>query len=249
MSAHVPVIEIKRATKKFGDFTAVGNASFRVFKGDIVGFVGANGAGKTTTIGMLLGFIKPTEGIVKLFTDEITPANAHKSHKKIGYAAGDMELPARLTGRQYLDFVLYQAGGDHQEQYKKLVKRFMPELNKKIHELSRGNKQKIALIAAFLHEPELVVLDEPTSGLDPVMQEEFLELIREYKSSGGTVFMSSHYLQEVVDVCSRVILMRKGVLIQDTTTDELLGASGKYVTVVSGYKHTNPPKGSKNRRN
>lgn len=236
------IIEASRVVKKFGDFTAIREISLAVKKGEIVGFVGANGAGKTTTISMLLGFISPSSGEVKLFGKAAHASSLHKSHKKIGYAAGDMELPPRLTGRQYLSFVLSQNGGSHEGRHKELVKRFQPVLDRKIKQLSRGNKQKIALIAAFVTEPELVILDEPTSGLDPVMQEVFLDLVREEREKGTTVFMSSHYLNEVADVCSRVILMRSGKIIEDVSSKELLTRSGKNVRVVTGYKTTRPPK-------
>ncbi len=237
------VISLKNVTKQFGKFTAVGNVSLEIPAGQIVGFVGANGAGKTTTIATLLGFLNASQGEVKLFGKAIRPSAAHKSHKQIGYAAGDMELPAQLTGRQYLAFLGRQRKGGV-DNYKDLLERFSPQLDKKIHTLSRGNKQKIALVAAFLGEPALVVLDEPTSGLDPVMQEAFLNIVREYKKRGKTVFMSSHYLQEVMDVCDRVLLMSHGKLEQDVTTAQLQAMGGKQVHVQTSYKATKPPKGA-----
>lgn len=210
----------------------------------MVGFVGANGAGKTTTISMLLGFISPSAGDITLFGEPVRPFTAHRLHQAIGYAAGDMELPPRLTGKQYLQFVMSQLRGNHGKRLKELTLRLQPELDKKIGTLSRGNKQKIALIAAFIGEPKLIVLDEPTSGLDPVMQETFLALIREVQAAGTTVFMSSHYLSEVADVCSRVILMRSGRIIRDLSSEEMLKGSGKRVRVVTGYKTTKPPTGA-----
>ena len=236
------VLRVENVTKKFGSFMALDKVSFAVRQGEVVGFVGANGAGKTTTISTILGFIGLTSGQVELFGEVVSPATAHKFHGRIGYAAGDMELPSRLTGRQYLAFVLHQSGGHHQERYDELCQRFQPQLDKKIGELSRGNRQKIALIAACMTEPELLILDEPTSGLDPVMQEVFLDLVREVQAAGGTVFMSSHYLAEVADVCSRVILMRTGTIIEDIDAKDLLEKSGKSVSVLTSYKRTRPPK-------
>ena len=125
-----------------------------------------------------------------------------------------------------------------------LEKILKPQLDKKIGTLSRGNKQKVALIAAFMTKPELVILDEPTSGLDPIMQEVFIELVREEADRGTTIFTSSHYLTEVADVCSRVILMRQGKIIEDLSSDQLLAASGKKVSLITGYKRTQPPKGA-----
>jgi ABC-2 type transport system ATP-binding protein len=238
------VIELSGATKRFGNFTAVDDVTLTVHAGEIVGFVGANGAGKTTTISTLLGFLSITKGSVRLFGHDVNPSNAHLSHRHIGYAAGDMELPATLTGRQYLTFLRHQGRGVTSEQYDSLVKKFTPQLDKKIHALSRGNKQKIALVAAFLRDPELIILDEPTSGLDPVMQEVFLDTVREYKARGKTVFMSSHFLQEVMDVCDRVILMSGGRIVQDVKTADLLAMGGKRISLTSGYRPTKPPKGA-----
>src|SRR5690606_29029557 len=150
-------------------------------------FVGANGAGKSTTINMLLGFISPSEGTVEIFGQSVTPQTAHRLHQRIGYAAGDMELPSDLTAAQYLQFVAHRHGGVDDKRLAALSKRFQPVMNKKIGNLSRGNKQKIALMAAFLPQPELVILDEPTSGLDPIMQEHFLDLIRDEAANGTTV--------------------------------------------------------------
>ena len=244
MRSSQTAINLQGVTKRFGKFKAVESINIRVPTGQVVGFVGANGAGKTTTISMMLGFLGSSEGIIELFESVVTPSNAHKSHQQIGYAAGDMELPGQLTGGQYLTFLRSQRKGCSDEQYEQLIKRFSPQLTKKIHTLSRGNKQKIALVAAFLGEPDLIVLDEPTSGLDPVMQETFLSLVREYREKGKTVFMPSHYLQEVMEVCDRVILMSNGKVVEDVLTSELLKMGGKQLRVQTTYKATKPPKGA-----
>jgi len=240
------VIRVKGLTKKFGSFVALDDISFTVKRGEIVGFVGANGAGKTTTISTLLGFIHETKGDVQVLGQAVRPQNAHKTHNSIGYAAGDMELPSRLTGKQYLAFIMHHTEGDHRKRYEELCRRFQPELGKKIKELSRGNKQKIALIGAFVTDPELIILDEPTSGLDPVMQKVFLDLILEARAQKKTVFMSSHYLEEVAQVCSRVILMRHGKIIQDIEAEKLLEGSGKQVHIITKYKNTRAPKDAVN---
>ena len=242
MSDSLLAIEVTSVTKRFGRFKAVHDVSFVVPEGQIVGFVGANGAGKTTTINMLMGFIAQSEGDIRVLGQVVTPQRAHRIHRRVGYAAGDMELPGGLTGEQYLDFLLSQSKGDHTDTTAMLLKRFKPQLDKKIRSLSRGNKQKIALVAAFAADPDVIILDEPTSGLDPVMQETFLEYIRELKAAGKTVFMSSHYLQEVMEVCDRVMLMSHGRIVSDLTKEELLKRSGKHVTVRSGYAHTKPPR-------
>jgi ABC-2 type transport system ATP-binding protein len=240
MASNETVISISNVSKKFGRFKAVNDISITIHAGEVVGFVGVNGAGKTTTINMLLGFTSPTHGEIKLFGQKVHPSNAHKSHRNIGYVAGDMELPGRMTGRQYVDFVLSQSDGDHTERYEQLIKAFSPQLDKKIRTLSRGNKQKIALVAAFVTEPSLVILDEPSSGLDPIMQEAFLDLVREEREKGTTVFMSSHYLQEVGEVCSRVMLMKNGALVKDLSSKEIEATSGKHVRVVTKRKVLEP---------
>ena len=235
------IIELKNVTKKFGTFTAIEDVSFSVEKGEIIGFVGVNGAGKTTTINAMLGFSVPTRGTISLFGERVVPSNAHLSHRHIGYAAGDMELPLHLTGQQYIDFVMSQFKGDHTDRLEALLKQFSPQLEKKIKTLSRGNKQKIALVAAFMTIPDIVVLDEPTSGLDPIMQDAFLELIRSEQKNGVTIFMSSHYLQEVAEVCTRVLLMKNGRIVEDLSAERLQRASGKLVRVVSKKAVIPPP--------
>lgn len=242
------VIRLSGVTKQFGKFSAVSNVSLAVDARQVVGFVGANGAGKTTTISMLLGFLGVSSGTVELFGEIVQPSNAHTSHRRIGYAAGDMELPGQLTGSQYLAFLRHQRKGSSDKQYQDLLKRFSPQLNKKIGTLSRGNKQKIALVAAFVGEPDLVILDEPTSGLDPVMQEAFLDLVRNYQQQGKTVFMSSHYLKEVMDVCDRVVLMSHGKVVEDIQTSQLLEMGGKQITLRTMYKTTKAPKGAESVR-
>lgn len=236
------IIETKNISKHYGGMLAVQNVSFSVEPGEVVGFVGLNGAGKSTTINMLLGFQAPSSGEVRLFDEIITLPNAYKSHHRIGFATGDMSLFDTMTGAQYLAFV---AG-----QYKKplmtsfysyLVALFQPPLEKKIRTLSRGNKQKLALIAAFMTEPDLVVLDEPSSGLDPLMQQHFLQLVREQSQKGTTIFMSSHYLNEVADVCTRILLIKDGRLVKDIPASELDRSTGKWVRVVTSQK-VKPPK-------
>lgn len=235
------IIQTKNLSKIYGGVPAVDGASFTVSKGEVVGFVGLNGAGKSTTINMLLGFQHPSQGEVYLFGEKVTLPNAHKSHRRIGFATGDMSLFDGMTGAQYLKFIARSYGvTTNTAHYKKLVDRFDPQLNKKLTALSRGNKQKIALIAAFLAEPDLVVLDEPSSGLDPLMQQHFLDLVREEAEKGTTIFMSSHYLNEVIDVCSRILLIKSGKLVKDIPASELEIGAGKLVRVVTKNKVTAP---------
>lgn len=234
------VLAVNNLTKLYKSVPAIDGVSFSIAKGEVVGFVGLNGAGKSTTINIMLGFLRASQGSVKLFGQTIVPEKAHRSHARIGFASGDMDLFANLTGRQYLTFVRRRYGVKNQTRLHELIERFEPQLAKKINDLSRGNKQKIALIAAFMGSPELVILDEPSSGLDPLMQQLFLELVREEKTRGTTIFMSSHYLNEVVDVCGRVLLIRDGKLIKDMPTHQLMGSGGKLVRIVSHYQITPP---------
>jgi ABC-2 type transport system ATP-binding protein len=236
------IIQTKNLTKKYNGMPAVIDVTFSVGKGEIVGFVGLNGAGKSTTINMLLGFQKPTEGEVWLFGERVTLPNAHKSHTRIGFSTGDMSLFEGMTGRQYLKFIasLYETSLSTST-FASLVDRFSPQLDKKITTLSRGNKQKIALIGAFMSDPDLVILDEPSSGLDPLMQQHFINLVREQAEKGTTIFMSSHYLNEVIDVCSRVLLIKDGKLVKDMPAEQLEKTGGKLVRVVT-KKEVSPPK-------
>jgi ABC-2 type transport system ATP-binding protein len=235
------VIAVKGLTKKYAGVAAVDNVDFTIRKGEIVGFVGLNGAGKSTAINILLGFLHPTAGEVTLFGESVTPQNAHKSHHRIGFATGDMSLFDSMTGRQYHAFIARAYTLTDMTAYKALCVRFAPDLDKKISTLSRGNKQKIALIAAFMAQPELVILDEPSSGLDPLMQQHFLELVRAETEKGTTIFMSSHYLGEVIDVCSRILLIKKGRLTKDIPVSELDTVTGKLVRVIT-TRQVEPPK-------
>jgi ABC-2 type transport system ATP-binding protein len=236
------IIETKQLSKVYGGVPAVEGVGFSVEKGEVIGFVGLNGAGKSTTINMLLGFQHPSRGEVYLFGEKVTLPNAHKSHHRLGFATGDMSLFDGMTGAQYLKFVARSYGlSVNTPTYQQLVDRFDPQLDKKLNTLSRGNKQKIALIAAFLAEPDLVILDEPSSGLDPLMQQHFLDLVREEAEKGTTIFMSSHYLNEVIDVCSRILLIKNGKLVKDMPASELEVGAGKLVRVVTKAK-VSPPK-------
>lgn len=229
------ILSLHSLTKKFGSFVAVEDISLDIVKGEVVGFVGANGAGKSTTIAMILGYLSPTRGTVTVSGRAVTVSNAHISHADIGYAAGDMGLFEGLTGDQYIEFVRRQGGGSVSRQ-NELVELFKPQLHKKISQLSRGNKQKIALIGAFVNQPKLIILDEPTSGLDPLMQQTFVELIQAEQARGATIFMSSHILSEVADVCTRIVVIADGRIIRDATAAEFEKTGHKQITITSRTK-------------
>lgn len=237
------IMQIEGLTKRYGTFNAIEDVSFTVARGEVIGFVGLNGAGKSTTINLILGFLRASQGTIRLFGDVVTPETAHWTHQRIGFASGDMSLFDTLTGKQYLAFLGRRYRIKNTERLDELCRQFDPQLDKAIKDLSRGNKQKIALIGAFMTSPQLVILDEPSSGLDPLMQQAFLDLVREESERGTTIFMSSHYLNEVADVCSRVLLMRKGRLVQDIQSHQLAAAGGKRVSVMATYSIV-PPKGA-----
>lgn len=234
------IISLHHLTKRYRGFTAIDDVSFTVKKGEVVGFVGLNGAGKSTTINLLLGFLRATNGTATVLGQKVTPQSAHRTHRQIGFASGDMALFTNLTGKQYFAFLSHHYRLTGKQRLEELCSRFEPQLDKKIGDLSRGNKQKIALIGAFMASPELVILDEPSSGLDPLMQEAFLDLVREEGARGTTIFMSSHYLNEVADVCSRVLLLRNGKLVKDILAHQMAAASGKSIRIVTRREVTAP---------
>ncbi len=235
MSTRNTVIRVSSLTKTFGDLNAIDDISFKVTAGEIVGFVGPNGAGKSTTIGTIMGFLHPTHGKIHLFGEPVDTDSAYKNHQYIGYVAGDMALLDNLSGEQYLDHMAALVGSLAPHR-KRLIEQLDPVLNKRLKTLSRGNKQKIALIAALQHEPKLLILDEPTTGLDPLMQETFLKILSREAKKGMTVFMSSHILSEVATVCERVIFMKSGKIILDEQTKKIEQQAGKEITISADKK-------------
>lgn len=225
-------ISLANVSKRFNDTDAVRDVTLRVDSGEVVGFVGPNGAGKTTTMSMMMGFLRPTHGQIRLFGTPVLPESAHTLHRRIGYAAGDMALPGALSGEQYLRFTSHQTGRDHKV-YETLVRDFAPVLEKPLKSLSRGNKQKIALIAALQHTPSVLLLDEPTAGLDLLMQEVFIDSLKRANAHGATVFMSSHILSEVSSVCSRIVFMKAGRLTLDQPIDALANQAGR-ICIITG---------------
>ena len=199
-------------TKYFASVHAVEDLSFTVEPGEVVGFLGPNGAGKTTTIRMLLDLIRPTRGRVEVLGTNPRRGGA-EVRRRIGYMAGDLALYNRLTGRQLLEFVAALRGSVTLAPAEALAERIEVALDRPIGTLSRGNRQKIGVVQAFAHEPDLLVLDEPTSGLDPVSQRTFRLLVREATTRGAAVLLSSHVLGEVQRVADRVAIVREGRLV------------------------------------
>jgi ABC-2 type transport system ATP-binding protein len=210
------VISVQNVTKYYGQIIGVENLSFEVNEGEIFGFLGPNGAGKTTTIRLLLQLLKPTSGRIFLFDLEVQK-NSFDIRKKCGYLPGLFSVYGSMTVSEFLKFSYNLRGINYfQANLKLLLERFLisnRDLSKRIKELSHGNLQKLGIIQAFFHKPDLVILDEPTTGLDPLMQDALYELVLDTSKEGTTIFFSSHNLPEVEKLCQRVAILKNGKLI------------------------------------
>ncbi|MGB6454989.1 MAG: ABC transporter ATP-binding protein [Streptosporangiaceae bacterium] len=223
-------VETFGLTKRYGSATAVADLNLRIEPGQVFGFLGPNGAGKSTTIRMLMALQRPTQGHATLLGLDAA-AESVEVHRRIGYLPGDLELFPRLTGRQHFDWFRHARGLDDDSLARQLTERFRVVADRPVRELSKGNRQKIGLVLAFMHRPELLVLDEPTSGLDPLMRHEFENLLRETADAGRTVFLSSHELDEVQRVTDRVGIIRDGRLVAEDTVDGLRRAAPQKMEV------------------
>jgi beta-exotoxin I transport system ATP-binding protein len=206
------VIVAEGLTKSYGAERGVIDLSFAVAPGEVFGYLGPNGAGKTTTIRTLLDFIRPTAGQARIF-DLDTTVGSIEIHRRTGYLPGELALYERMTAADYLTHFAALRGGVDWGDVRRLAQRLDLRLATRIRSLSHGNKQKIGLVQAFMHRPELLVLDEPTTGLDPLVQQEFHTLIAEARLGGSTVFLSSHVMPEVERLCDRVGIIREGRLV------------------------------------
>jgi ABC-2 type transport system ATP-binding protein len=205
------IIQIENLTKSYGTHRGVVDIDLEVGEGEAFGFLGPNGAGKTTTIRTLLDHIRPTSGRALIFGIETT-ADPVAIHRRVGYLPGEFTLYDKLTGGQTIEYFANLRGGVDSAYQASLVDRLDVDPTRKFREYSKGNKQKIGLIVALQHRPDLLILDEPTSGLDPLVQQTFYEVIREAKAEGRTIFLSSHILSEVEKTCDRVAIIRDGRL-------------------------------------
>ncbi|MBS3815972.1 MAG: ABC transporter ATP-binding protein [Candidatus Thermoplasmatota archaeon] len=230
MTEKEPVIKIRGLTKMYGDVVGIKDLDLDVYPGEVMGFLGPNGAGKTTTIRTCLGFLQKTEGDVKIFGKDSNRDSVEIS-KRTGYIPGDFDLYPDLKVKTVLNYLLSLSGTRSKEKMLDLAERFELDLEKKIKELSKGNRQKVGIVQAFMADQDLLILDEPTAGLDPLMQEEFYDLVREEKEKGKTIFMSSHILAEVEKICDRVAIIRDGTLQVVEHIEKLQDKVGKVMNV------------------
>ncbi|NYH78465.1 ABC-2 type transport system ATP-binding protein [Actinopolyspora biskrensis] len=220
MNSETPAISVSGLTKNFGATRALGGLELEVRPGEVHGFLGPNGAGKTTTIRILLGLLRADSGEAGLLGGD--PWNdATELHRRIAYVPGDVTLWPNLSGGEVMDLLGRLRGGIDSRRRAELLERFDLDPRKKARTYSKGNRQKVGLVAALASECELLILDEPTSGLDPLMEETFRECVREQRREGRTVLLSSHILSEVEALCDRVTIVRSGSTVESGTLSEL----------------------------
>jgi ABC-2 type transport system ATP-binding protein len=225
-----PAIRTSGLVKDYGRTRALHGLDLEVRTGEVFGFLGPNGAGKSTTIRLLLDLLRPTAGTVEVLgQDPAVGGPALRS--RLGYLPGELALPPRTTAGEYLRHLAALRGGRGAARITELADRFALDLSRDMRALSKGNKQKVGLVQAFMHAPELLVLDEPTSGLDPLLQHEFRRLAREAAADGATIFLSSHVLQEVEQVAGRVAIIRAGVVVDVDDVVTLRRRAGQLVVL------------------
>jgi ABC-2 type transport system ATP-binding protein len=232
MKEHDPVIVIDGLRKAYGNIQAVKGISMSVERGEIFGFLGPNGAGKTTTIRCLLDVIRPSAGTLRVLGLD-AQQNSLMLHRYIGYLPGDVRLPGQMTGKQVINY-FSRLQGREPVLLNDLVARFDVEMKRPLKGYSKGMRQKIGIVLAFMCDPELLILDEPTSGLDPLLQKTFNEFLLEEQARGKTIFMSSHIMSDVEKVCHRVAVIRKGELVTVEEVVKLREKAGQRVTVEFG---------------
>ena len=213
-------IEIQNLTRDYGSGRGIFDVSIHVDEGEVFGFLGPNGAGKTTTIRHLMGFIKAKSG-----SCQIKGMDCWKSRdviqKNLGYIPGEISFFDDMTGKEFLKFVSKYRGMNQDNRMQEMIERFELDTGVKIKKMSKGMKQKLGIVAAFMHDPEILILDEPTSGLDPLMQNRFIELIAEEKKKGKTILLSSHIFDEVERTCDRIGIIRNGKLVTVDSVESL----------------------------
>jgi len=236
-----PAIRTEGLSKRYGDTLALDALDLAVEPGEVYGYLGPNGAGKTTTIRLLLGLHRPTAGRAFLF-DVDAWADPVEAHRRVAYVAGEPFLWPALTGAETLAYLARLHGSTDEAYRDTLVERFQLDTEKRVRALSKGNRQKVQLVAAFATRADLLLLDEPTAGLDPLMEVAFRETVREAKERGQTIFLSSHILSEVEALCDRVGILRRGKLVDQGTLAQLRHLSAQTIEVTfAGAAPALPP--------
>lgn len=206
------IIEVENLTQDYGHGRGVFDVSFSVKEGEVFGFLGPNGAGKSTTIRHIMGFSRPQKGDTKLFGQE-TFHNYYKILGKVGYLPGEIALPEGLSGWEFIDMMCKLRNIENKDRLNYLLDKFKLNPNAETKKMSLGDKRKLAIVTAFMHDPEVLILDEPTSGLDPVMQQNFIDFVKEEKKRGKTILLSSHMFNEVEATCDRIAIIKDGKIV------------------------------------
>lgn len=227
------IIEVKNLTKDYGSKRGVFDVSFSINAGEVFGFLGPNGSGKSTTIRHIMGFSKPDSGETFLF-GKPTFEKYSEILSRVGYIPGEIALPAGLTGWEFIKMMQDMQGIHNEERLARMLDIFKLDnttLKNETKRMSLGEKRKLAVVVAFMHDPEVLILDEPTSGLDPVMQNNFIEFVREEKQRGKTILLSSHIFSEVDATCDRIAIIKDGKIVSEFIADDLKHASLKYYEI------------------
>lgn len=231
-------IETHNLTKYYGEARGIQDVNLTIATGEVFGFIGPNGAGKSTTIRTLLGLLPPTSGSAKIFGKDIVE-HGHDIRRKIGYLPSEVNYYDEMTSRELLEYHMRFYGEVNHARIEELAAYFELDLNRKITDLSLGNKKKCAILQTILHEPELLILDEPTSGLDPLMQNRFFDLLEDMNKKGATLFFSSHVLSEIQRICDRAAIIRNGEIIAVEEINTLLKKQMKKVHLLFEEKDKN----------
>ncbi len=214
------VIKVEHLTKDYGQNKGVFDVSFEIEQGEVFGFLGPNGAGKTTTIRHLLGFIRPQDGKTSVLGMD-SWEKPKEIQKKLGYLPGEISFPNDMKGTQLIKYIAEMRRLKDSSKANKLIEQFELDPTGDIKRMSKGMKQKLGIVCAFMHNPEILILDEPTSGLDPLMQATFIELVKEEKRRGKSILMSSHMFEEVEGTCDRIGIIKNGKIIATVNPDEI----------------------------
>ncbi|MFN2746520.1 ATP-binding cassette domain-containing protein [Bacillus sp. z60-18] len=224
------MLTVQGLTKQFSNGKGIFDVSFSINKGEVFGFLGPNGAGKSTTIRHIMGFMRPDRGDIKVNGMDMMK-NQGEVQRHIGYLPGEIAFIEGMTGKTFLDFMADMQGVKDEAKRNELIERLQFDVHTSIRKMSKGMKQKVGIVAAFMHSPEVIILDEPTSGLDPLMQKVFIDIVLEEKAKGTTFLMSSHSFPEIEKTCDRAAIIKDGVIIAIKDIHELQSMQRKVFEV------------------